>query len=142
MHLHFAVPSEDRFKQICRLIQEFELDNRELKKEQFCAAFRQHQLLGFGRLWQHSDCFELCSLGVVPSHRNTGIGKAITAKLIEQQQRPIYLTCIIPHFFTPFGFKEVSMYPPSIQEKLDYCRQSLPVEETYVAMRLGSKDKN
>ena len=136
MQLHITVPSEDDFKQICKYIQAFELDNRELKKEQFCAAFHQQQLLGFGRLRQHSDCIELCSLGVIPSHRNKGIGKAITAELIKQTLQPIYLTCIIPDFFTPFGFKEVSAYPLSIQEKLDYCRESLPVEETYVAMRL------
>lgn len=137
MHLHFAVPSESDFQHICKYVQEFELDDRELKKEQFFAAFNQQQLLGFGRLWQHPDCIELCSLGVIPSHRNMGIGKAITAKLIELQQRPIYLTCIIPHFFIPFGFKEVTTYPHSIQEKLNYCRQYLPVEEMYVAMRLG-----
>jgi len=136
MFLHFAAPSERQFLQIGEYIRDFELDNRGLKKEQFCAAFDQDKLLGFGRLWQHSDCIELCSLGVIPSHRNKGIGKAITAKLIAHTQRPIYLTCIIPHFFVPFGFKEVSVYPSSIQEKLDYCRESLPVEETYVAMRL------
>ncbi|HET6228072.1 MAG TPA: GNAT family N-acetyltransferase [Bacteroidia bacterium] len=136
MQLHFSKPSEQDFKRVCDYIQAFELDDRELEKEQFCAAFDAHQLLGFGRLWQHEDCIELCSLGVIPSHRNTGIGKAITAMLIKQQQQPIYLVCIIPDFFSPFGFKEVTVYPPSIQQKLDYCRQSLPVAETYVAMRL------
>ena len=137
MQLNFSSPSENDFQQIRNYILEFELDDRELKKEQFCAAFNDVQLLGFGRLWQHNDCIELCSLGVIPSHRNRGIGKAITTKLIETSKRPIYLTCIIPHFFTPFGFETVTSYPYSIQEKLDYCRESLPVEETYVAMRLG-----
>jgi N-acetylglutamate synthase-like GNAT family acetyltransferase len=137
MRLHFAKPSEEDFQLICQYIQAFELDNRGLKREEFCAAFQEHQLLGFGRLRQHPDCIELCSLGVIPAYRNKGIGKAITETLIKQQLQPIYLVCIIPHFFTPFGFKEVTVYPASIGQKLDYCMQSLPVPETYVAMRLG-----
>lgn len=137
MPLLLKTPSDEDFELIRQCIHAFELDERELKKEEFCAAVEQQELRGFGRLRQHPDCTELCSLGVITPHRNKGIGKAITAALIRKQPyTTIYLVCIIPHFFTPFGFKEVSSFPASIKEKLDYCTQSLPVPEPYVAMCL------
>ncbi|HSH67467.1 MAG TPA: GNAT family N-acetyltransferase [Bacteroidia bacterium] len=137
MQLNYTTPTEREFEQICNYIHEFELDNRELKKEEFCSAFRDQLLLGFGRLRKHSDCIELCSLGVIPSYRNQGIGKAITAELIRKTPNPIYLVCIIPSFFKPFGYREITTYPSAIQQKIDYCNQSLPVPEPYVAMCLN-----
>lgn len=137
MQLLLNVPSDKDFDLIRNYIHAFELDDRGLKKEDFRAAFDQQELRGFGRLRKHPDCTELCSLGVVTPHRNKGIGKAITAELIRTAPlTTIYVVCIIPHFFVPFGFKEVSTYPVSIKEKLEYCTQSLPVPEPYVAMCL------
>lgn len=135
MHLIFASPSDAEFKQVRQYIQAFELDDRELKKEEFCIASANGQLLGFGRLRRHADCTELCSLGVIESHRHHRIGTAVTQELIKRAKETIYLVCIIPDFFTPFGFHVVSDFPASIQQKLDYCRDSLPVPETYVAMK-------
>lgn len=137
MDLLFATPSDEEFKQICDYIQAFELDNRGLKKEEFCIAIeKDSQLLGFGRLRQHVDCVELCSLGVLTAHRDKGIGKALTNELIKKENGSIYLVCIIPDFFTPFGFRIVNRYPMSMQQKLDYCIHSLVVPETYVVMCL------
>jgi N-acetylglutamate synthase-like GNAT family acetyltransferase len=140
MNLLLKAPSDEDFELIRSYIHAFELDDRSLKKEEFCAAFVHEELRGFGRLRKHPDCTELCSLGVVTPHRNKGIGKAITAELIRKEPHTaIYVVCIIPHFFTPFGFKEVTTYPASIKEKLDYCTHSLPVPESYVAMCLQNK---
>ena len=50
MQLVFASHSDEDFKQILTYIHAFELDDRGLKKEEFCAAFSNNQLLGFGRL--------------------------------------------------------------------------------------------
>jgi N-acetylglutamate synthase-like GNAT family acetyltransferase len=136
MSLLFASPSEADFKQICQYIHAFELDDRELKKEEFCAAFLNDRLLGFGRLRKHPDCIELCSLGVVESHRHQHIASAITGELLKKEPHSIYVVCIIPDFFSRFGFEQVATYPPSIQQKLEYCRQALSVPEPYVAMCL------
>ena len=137
MDFVFASPSDDDFKKICSYIRAYELDSRELKKEEFCVAFgKDRRLLGFGRLRQHPDCMELCSLGVVKPYRNKGIGKAIIAEIIKKAPGTIHLVCIIPEFFTAFGFQITTAYPSSIQLKLDYCIQSLPVPESYVAMHL------
>ncbi len=130
----FRTPSEEEFSKIRNYIREFELDNRSLKQEEFTAAFRDKELVGFGRLRRHPDCTELCSLGVVTPHRRQGIGKAIVAQLLQRSKTPIHLVCIIPEFFTPFGFQVLDTFPTSIQDKLDYCTSELTVPEPYVAM--------
>lgn len=131
-------PSVDEFKQICLFIKEYELDDRDLKQEQFTIALCDDVLLGFGRLRKHTNCLELCSLGVVAAFRNKGIGKALVNKLLENFTKNIYLVCIIPDFFIPFGFREVKEYPTSIQNKIEYCTQELKVPEPYVAMLLSA----
>lgn len=133
----FRKPTDKEFKQIGSFITEFELDNRDLKKEQFIAALRDSELVGFGRLREHTDCLELCSLGVVTLYRRQGIGRAIVAKLIENFSKNIYLVCIIPDFFIPFGFQKVKTFPISIQNKIEYCTSELVVPESYVAMLLS-----
>jgi N-acetylglutamate synthase-like GNAT family acetyltransferase len=136
MNITLKTPTDKEFHQICEYIHEFELDNRDLEKKQFTAAFRDNQLVGFGRLREHTDGIELCSLGVVTPHRRQGIGKAIVAELIKKSPQRIYLVCIIPDFFTPFGFHIVKEYPISVQNKMDYCIHELVVPEMYVAMLL------
>lgn len=128
-------PTDKEFEQICRFIGEFELDNRQLKKEQFVVALDEAgDVLGFGRLRPHNDCMELCSLGVVTPYRLKGIGSAIVEHLLRNISKPVYLVCIIPDFFQPFGFEITEKYPASIQDKINYCTQELIVPETYLAM--------
>jgi len=76
-------------------------------------------------------------LGVLPECRRKGIGKAITQKLIEKTTSDCYLVCIIPEFFKKMGFEETDHFPPELQNKFDYCTQSLVVPETYVVMKLN-----
>jgi N-acetylglutamate synthase-like GNAT family acetyltransferase len=136
MSIEFRRPSATEFEQICDYIREFELDNRGLMQDEFTAAFRNGELLGFGRLRNHIDCTELCSLGVVTSHRKKGIGKAIVLELIKRSKIGIHLVCIIPDFFSPLGFIIIENFPPSIQNKIDYCTSELVVPEKYEAMWL------
>jgi len=130
-------PTDKEFETICEYIREYSLDSRELKKEEFIAAYNNNDLLGFGRLREYENCTELCSLGVVEGHRNRGIGKAIVAELIRSAKTELYLVCIIPEFFYPFGFKITDSYPAPIANKLCYCNSELSVPEKYVAMFLA-----
>jgi N-acetylglutamate synthase-like GNAT family acetyltransferase len=134
MEIRLREPSDKEFKLIIKHIAEFELDNRDLKPVQFTAAFRKDELVGFGRLRDHTDCLELCSLGVITPLRRKGIGKAIVSELIGRASSEIYLVCIIPDFFTPFGFQITENYPSSISDKLQYCSEQLSVPEKYVVM--------
>ena len=134
--LRFSTPNETAFLQIKQHVHDFELDDRNLQQHEFIAAFREEEVLGFGRLRHHSDCIELCSLGVITQHRKQGIGKSIVELLINQSSQSIHLVCIIPEYFIPFGFKIIEKFPAAMQDKLDYCTQELIVPETYVVMCL------
>jgi N-acetylglutamate synthase-like GNAT family acetyltransferase len=123
------------FNSIIKFINEFELDNRNLCKVQFLVAEHLGELVGFGRIRNHENCFELCSLGVVEPKRLQGIGKRLVEELILKSDQPLYLVCIIPEYFVPFGFNIVKEYPIDLEEKLNYCTSELVVKETYVVMK-------
>ena len=139
--LRFSTPNETAFLQIRKHIHDFELDDRSLQQKEFIAAFREEELVGFGRLRYHSDFSELCSLGVITQHRKQGIGKSIVEALINQSSQSIHLVCIIPEYFIPFGFRIIEKFPAAIQDKLDYCTQELIVHETYVVMCLKKQEQ-
>lgn len=123
------------FEEIVNHILNFELDNRNLMAEQFLVARQEDQTVGFGRIREYAHCSELCSLGVIEPERNKGIGSLLVKSLIQKTTLPLYLVCIIPDFFKPFGFIETNDYPLELQHKLDYCTSELVVPETYVVMK-------
>ena len=107
---------------------------------QFLVSKENNELIGFGRIRKRKGCFELCSLGVAEPKRLQGIGKQLVKELVLMSQQPLYLVCIIPDFFIPLGFNPVSIYPSSMQEKLDYCTSELVVPEKYVVMKFLGND--
>lgn len=123
------------FKLIKHYIAEFELDNRDLKIEQFTVAKENDSLLGFFRIRKHNGCDEFCSLGVIEQRRHRGIAKLLTLHGIIESTQPLYLVTIIPEFFETLGYKEVKIYPVEMQDKLDYCNSELIVPEKYVVMK-------
>jgi len=136
MKIYLKTPTLHELSIIQQFINEYELDNRNLHANEFIAATNNENIVGFGRLKKHNDCIELCSLGVIIPERRKGIGKAIVNKLVGLTTKNIYLVCIIPEYFIPLGFKIANEYPKSIQIKMDYCINDLPVPEKYVAMKL------
>lgn len=111
------------------------MDNRALNKEEFLVAMSNNELVGFGRIRQRENCSELCSLGVIEPERLKGVGKQLVQALIQKTNNPLYLVCIIPSFFEPFGFYTVNEFPEEMQEKLNYCTSELVVPEKYVVMK-------
>lgn len=107
---------------------------------QFLVAKENNEVLGFGRIREYNDCSELCSLGVTEPKRLQGIGKQLVKELILKAHKPLYLVCIIPEFFIPFGFQVVSEYPYALEEKLLYCTSELVVPEKYVVMKYNQHD--
>ncbi len=133
--ISLSVPSEEEMREVSSYIHEYELDDRSLKKEEFVIAKREGKLVGFGRLRQHADCEELCSLGVVTPFRRKGIGKAIVKEIMNRSKRPLYLVCIIPEYFEPMDFRTTANYPAAISNKLSFCTIQLVVPESYCVMR-------
>ncbi len=123
-----------QFEILKNYIQQFELDDRSLDHSQFLVALQNNKLVGFGRIREHVDCSELCSLGVIEPERNKGVGTALTKALIKKAKQPLYLVCIIPNFFEALGFKMCHTYPSALKNKLDYCTNELVVPEEYVVM--------
>lgn len=134
--IHIKSCSVEDFELIKAYIQAFELDNRQLQAEEFLVAYHRTQLVGFGRIRNYDICSELCSLGVIEPERMKGVGRKLCYALIKKAQLPLYLVCIIPDFFNPFGFEITDDFPEPLKNKLNYCTQDLPVEETYVVMKL------
>lgn len=120
-------------------MKEFELDDRNLRCDQFLVAKKNDELLGFGRIRRHNGCDEFCSLGIIESKRFTGIAKELILARIKIATQPIYLVCIIPDYFEALGFKIVTSYPPEMADKLNYCTSELVVPENYVVMKYEGK---
>lgn len=139
-HVSVINASVSDFELIKGFIKQFELDNRELKNDEFLVAKQNNELLGFGRVRQHNNCSELCSLGVIETERLKGIGKRLVKELTNKSPNNLYLVCIIPDFFKPLGFTVVNQYPQAMQQKLDYCTSELVVPETYVVMKYNASN--
>lgn len=129
-------PNTFEFDFIKAHIAKFELDDRELKKEEFLIVKDiENKVVAFGRIRKHSTCEELCSLGVIEPQRLKGIGKTLSEELIKKCGKPLFLTCIIPEFFEPLGFQITKEYPQELKDKLHYCTDKLCVPEEYVVMK-------
>lgn len=118
-------------------IKEFWLDGAGFLATQFLIAEKDGKRIGFGRIREHADCNELCTLGVLEKERNKGVGRMLIKALTEKagRQRELYLVCIIPPLFEPLGFEIVNTYPASMADKLYRCETELSVPEKYVVMK-------
>ena len=125
----------EEFELIKKYIAEFELDDRNLQQKEFVTISDDSGLLGFGRVREYDGFSEMCSLGVLTRERSKGLGKLLSEAMIKKATQTTYLVCIIPSYFEPMGFKICHDFPPEILEKLNYCMDSLHVEEKYVVMR-------
>lgn len=112
------------------------LDDEDLQIKQFLIAHQNDTFIGFGRIRQHKDAIELCTLGVIPEFRGKGAGKKLTQELIKKAKSTIYVVSIIPEFFRKLGFEIISEYPSSMHQKHQRCTTQLVVEEEYCVMRL------
>lgn len=111
-----------------------ELDNRDLKVEEFLVMKSEEDVVGFGRIREFNGFSELCSMGILEHVRSKGLGAAMVRALCKKATQSLYLACIIPDYFSQLGFNVCNTYPELMQDKLDYCTESLPVPEPYVVM--------
>ena len=111
------------------------MDDRVLHYSQFLVAKENDKLVGFARIRKHNSCDELCSFGVIESHRFNGIAKLLVEARIKIASQPVYLVCIIPDYFKKLGFVVVEEYPVEMANKLNYCISELVVPEEYVVMK-------
>lgn len=140
--LKAEVCSAVNFELVKKHIAEYELDDRQLKQSEFVTLSDHTGLLGFGRLREYEGFTEFCSLGILAGKRSKGFGKLLCEVLIEKAPTTIYIVCVIPAYFEPMGFEICSEYPKEILDKLNYCTDSLHVEESYVVMRKVKRNES
>lgn len=128
------VCNSNHFVEVQDHIRQFCLDERGIQKEEFLTLSINSKLLAFGRIREHREVSEMCTLGVLENQRKKGYAKTLVSGLIQKATQPIYLVCTIPSFFESLGFYICEDYPDVIRDKLNYCIDSLSVKETYVVM--------
>jgi N-acetylglutamate synthase-like GNAT family acetyltransferase len=135
VHIRQALPADE--KRIRLKISEFELDDAGFEIPQFLVAEKDERIVGIGRIREHAECSEAATLGVDNDKRLKGVGAKLFGAMVEKakQQHALYLVCVIPEFFFPFGFEIVEDYPYPMKDKLMRCETQLAVPEKYVVMK-------
>lgn len=91
------------------------LDTKDMNPRKFYIVSNKGQIAGFGRRKNYKNICELATIGVLENHRRTGIGELLVNKLIkEASAEEIWLTTIIPEYFTKFGFKTSNNEPEEL----------------------------
>lgn len=103
-----------------------QLDSRGARPEEYVVAEEDGVLIGFGRLLDHPDCWEVACLYVEPGRRRKRNGTRLVEALLSRTdaEKPIYAVAGAPDFFTALGFAPTKERPPSIKAKAEYCRRN------------------
>lgn len=128
-------PGYSEFDLVKDYVEEYWLDDADMKIQQFRVLFNKGEITAFGRLRVDGKDTELCSLGVVEEMRGKGFGKAMVKALVEEAKTDVYAVCVIPEFFLKLGFIQVNEYPPLIKRKVDVCTTHYNVGVPYVVMK-------
>jgi N-acetylglutamate synthase-like GNAT family acetyltransferase len=135
----FKQPDEQEFEQVRQLVKDFWLDNENMQPEQFQVLSDHGKVVAFGRLKEHSDATELCTMGVAKDFEGKGFGDKIVKHLQSIAKRDIYLVTVIPDFFKKTGFEHVQTYPDSLRKKIERCSSDFHVGEAYHVMKWEKK---
>lgn len=118
---------------VLELLESMNLDMDQVHTQQFYLATHNDEIVGLGRVLEHDDCAELCSLGIVESQRGLSIGSKLVKALIAKAERsPLYVVTDIPRYFERFGFQITEVYPLCIADKLQRCIESYDCESPVV----------
>jgi N-acetylglutamate synthase-like GNAT family acetyltransferase len=131
----FKQPDEKEFEQVKKLVEDFWLDNANMQTEQFKVLSDKGKVFAFGRLREHADATELCTMGVAKEFQKNGLGEKMVKHLQSIAKRDVYLVTVLPEFFKKQGFLLVKQYPASLQRKIDMCAKDYHVEEQYFVMK-------
>ena len=118
-------------EKILAYIKEFSLDGEDILYGQFLVAEVCEQLVGFGRVKQYGDIYEIASVGVLEEFRRKGVGKKLVECLLNKiESEEIWITTKAPDFFEKLGFKEDRNYPDEIFLKCQrVCKNSKHIFE-------------
>jgi len=135
----FKEPNEQEFEQVKELVKEFWLDDSAMQPQQFSVLYDNENVIAFGRLREHVDATELCTMGVAKDFQKKGYGEKMVQHLQSIANRDVYLVTVIPDFFAKIDFNTVEIYPESLKKKVDRCSSDFHVGETYHVMKWEKK---
>lgn len=128
--------AEPDFARIEELARSFDLDWEDASWQQFVVAKKNDVIIGFGRLRRYAECYEIATVGVIPAERTKGVGSAIVRYLAGLGPREVFVTCVIPDFFSKLGFQKIKQYPAVLQKKVDFCKAYNFTDDQIFVMRL------
>ena len=116
-----------------------ELDSRQARPEQFVVAELTGETVGFGRLIEHPDGWEVACLWVAPAWRRRGVGRQMVGALLERAAdgAPVYAVAAVPRFFQALGFVPSPEAPCSIAAKHQFCCREYEAETVIMQYRPG-----
>jgi N-acetylglutamate synthase-like GNAT family acetyltransferase len=100
------------------------LDYPEMAADELWVAEEGGRVVGLVALKTHSDCRELCALGVDPAHRGKGAAKALVEALMSEAPGDVHLATVIPAFFDSYGFHIITEDIPAAfpaKRKTGWC---------------------
>ncbi|MCC7302453.1 MAG: GNAT family N-acetyltransferase [Bacteroidia bacterium] len=118
----FTTGGDGDHDEVLRLSQAMDLDVQNFCIRDFCVVRKGTSIVGFGRLRAYTGFREVATVGVVEEERSRGVGSEVVKRLLEGKQEAIYLTCVIPGFFSRLGFAPVREFPTELIAKYDFCR--------------------
>lgn len=102
---------------VLELARRLDLYYEGLELDRIWLAEEEWKTVGLAVLKRHSDCLELCSLGVEGPFR----GQGTAARLIEEVERSVdgdlFLATIIPGYFRRLGFEAAAGVPRAFIDK-------------------------
>lgn len=133
-------PDEKEYAQVLQLVEEFWLENSNMKAEQFRVISDNGRVIAFARMKEYTDATELGTLGVVKDLRGQGYGSKIVKHLLDGAKSDIYVITTLFKFNANLGFVLADEYPESIKQKMEMCACHYHVDEPYFVMKWEKKD--
>lgn len=138
--INIKEPNEAEYEQVLQLVEEFWLDNINMKPEQFTIISDNGKVIAFARMKEYHDALELGTLGVAKDARGKGYGSKLVSHLLNESKQDVYVVTTMLKFNANLGFVIAEEYPESIKKKVDVCAKDFHVEEPYFVMKWEKKD--
>ena len=110
-------PGRQELSRAAELARRLDLDYPGMENDRLWVAEEGGETVGLVALKTHSDCLELCALGVEPGHRGRGVGRALVEAVVAAAGTAVHLATVIPAFFEACGFVESENVPRAFAAK-------------------------
>ena len=117
------------------------VDDLRLEETIVAVHEKENRILGCGRIHAENGAFELADLVVNRDHRGQGIGRFLAQRILERQEKPVFLVTRrhdLP-FFQGLGFREATEdeVPHWLRDKRDRLQKTLPEAPLVFGVRDG-----